>query len=167
MAAQSMLTAEPVDPLVAAEQAVRRYCKWHVAPVVEETLTAPPARGGAIYLPTLRLVELLGVTVSGTALTAEELADVEWDEHGVLRRPGGWPSRWRSVTVTIRHGHDDSSDVAQLIRDIAGRAAAAPVGVSAVVVGSRQTRYVAGAGALRLFPEEREQLAPFRIEGLA
>lgn len=164
MAVQSMLDqAQPVDPLVAAEQAVRRYCGWHVAPVVTETIVARPAVGGIIYLPTLKLVDVLGLKVSGVDLTEDELAAVEWSEDGMLRRPGGWPHRWRSVVATISHGHDDASDAAALIREIAARASIVGAGISGVVVGNRQTRFTAGAGHMFLDDQQRRALDPYRL----
>lgn len=163
MAVQSMLGTEPVDPLVAAEQAVRNYCGWHVAPVVTETVTARPAVAGVIYLPTLKLVDLLSVTVSGTALTADELAEVEWSEDGMLRRPGGWPKKWRSVVVTISHGYDDASDAAQLIRDVAERQQIITNGIIGVAVGNRQSRFAAEAGRLHLTPSQKDLLDKYRL----
>lgn len=164
MAVQSMLdSSQPVDPLAAAEQAVRRYCKWHVAPVVTETIVARPAVAGIVYLPTLKLVEVLGLKVSGVDLTPDELAAVEWSEDGMLRRPGGWPSRWGSVVATISHGYDDASDAAALIREIAARASIVGAGVSGVVVGNRQTRFTAGAGHMFLDDQQRRALDPYRL----
>ena len=50
-----------VEPGVAAmmagavSAAIRSYCGWHVAPIVEETMTLDYDGGGILTLPTLRL----------------------------------------------------------------------------------------------------------------
>lgn len=161
-----MLSSQNMDSAAAAESLVRRYCGWHIAPVVEETVTPRSAEGGVLYLPTMAVVELLGVTVDGEELTADELAGVWWDEVGTVERPGyGWPRRPRAVQVTIRHGYDfaDIGDVAELIRNTAERNDAITNGVQRVQVGNRSTSFAHEAGRMHLTPSQKDLLAPYRL----
>lgn len=159
----TMLSAANADAAHAAEDLVRRYCGWHIAPLIEETITPRSAEGGVLYLPTMRLVELLGVAIDGVPLPPEQVAEVQWDETGMLERPGGWPSRPRAVTVQVRHGFDfdEVGDVAALIRNTAERSAIVTHGLQRVQVGNRSTTFDSDSGRLHLTAAQREALAPY------
>lgn len=84
-----------------ATAAVRRYCRWHVTPVVSETVTVRAA-DAVVLLPTLRIETLTAVTLDGETLAADAY---EWTPNGVLcigRR--GYP-RSGEVAVTMTHGY--------------------------------------------------------------
>src|SRR5699024_4352297 len=87
-----------VKPLLdGATRAVRRYCHWHVAPVVSETIVLDGEGGSLLMLPTLRVQSIEAVRVNGTALDVD---DLEWSEKGMVRRRR-WPNRFRSIEVTF------------------------------------------------------------------
>lgn len=84
--------------LAAATEAVRGYCRWHIAPERTETLTLR-AEGGRVILPTLHATAVT-VEINGTTL---DPADYEL-EAGYLRL-----KHWvcaDPVTVTLTHGYD-------------------------------------------------------------
>lgn len=83
---------------------IQEECGWHVAPVVEHTLTLDGNGAPVLALPSLRVVEVLSVFVDGVDVTD----DVQWSEAGLLRRKSCrvFPKRYRSVVVTLRHGFD-------------------------------------------------------------
>jgi hypothetical protein len=98
--------------LAAATEAVRGYCRWHIAPERTETLTLR-AVDGRIVLPTL-YATAVSVEIDGTTL---EPADYEL-EPGYLRL-----TYWASadpVTVTLTHGYDMfPADVKRVILSMA------------------------------------------------
>ena len=94
-----------VDP--AALGFIRAYCGWHIAPVRTEVVAPRGATGHLFTLPTLKLVEVLSLTVDGepqdvappaTGLPALQsgLASVYW--------PGACSRRLGGVQLSIRHG---------------------------------------------------------------
>ncbi|RVW06229.1 hypothetical protein [Rhodococcus spongiicola] len=111
-----------------ANGAVRSFCGWHVAPVVDETVILDGDGGTILSLPTLRLVSLDEVRVQG-----EVVEDVEWSADGTLR--GEWPDRWRSIEVTMRHGFDTPADLLGVVLDAAARAVKSELGGQAEQIG--------------------------------
>lgn len=86
-----------VDPAVGAF--IRGYCGWHVAPVVQETVTFDAA--DVLLLRSLRVVSVDSVTVAGQLWEPDQF---EWStEAGLLGRFG---SLRRSVVVVFTHGFD-------------------------------------------------------------
>lgn len=162
-ALKSMLGPENEASLKSAESLVRRFCGWHIAPNLEQTIIPRPAEGGVLYLPTMAMTELVGITVDGHPLGADELADVWWDSSGMLERPGGWPRRPRAVVVTIRHGFDmdEVGDVAELIRNTSERNDVVKNGLQRVQVGNRASSFAHEAGRMHLTPSQKDLLAPY------
>lgn len=118
---------------VAAADAVRAYCGWHVAPVVEETLTLDGRGGGRLILPTLRVVDILTLTVDGMIVD-----EPEWSTAGVLW--GRFPDRPRSVTVTLQHGYETApTDLVALITAVTAAGSVAATPASAQVDDARIT----------------------------
>lgn len=159
---ESMLSGTTAPtPEEAAEKLVRDFCGWHVAPVVTETITLDGTGSRRLFLPSLKVLEVQSVEVDGIAVAADAYS---WSESGILYRGGGWPDGYRNVVATIVHGHD-AEDVRWIVDGIVARRAAAPAGrVTSVRVGQRGMGYEHGAGSVtRLFQDERDALAPYRI----
>jgi hypothetical protein len=81
---------------------IRSYCGWHIAPVVEETVTFYGNGTAGWILPTLRLVSVESLTVDGA----------EWDADWYTVRPSGviepryrFHYRESDVSVTFTHGY--------------------------------------------------------------
>lgn len=112
--------------LAGAHAAVRRYCRWHIAPVVDETMVLDYDGSGLIVFPTLRLVDVLSLTVHGEVLDVSEL---EFSHNGDVRvrshRAG-----FRAVTATIRHGFESAPDVAQVVQQVVANAITSPLGAT-------------------------------------
>src|SRR5690606_21826214 len=89
-----------VQPLIdGATAAIRRYCGWHVAPVVTEEVILDGPGGRLLSFPTLRLVSIGALSEDGEAAV---VADLEWSELGnVRKRCGRWTDCFRGVTATI------------------------------------------------------------------
>jgi len=116
-----------VQPLLdAATAAVRRYCRWHITPVVEETFIVD-ALGKTCSIPSLHIEELLEVQTGGQPV---DLDDLEWTDSGLLRmKRGCWSQAWRGTEITVRHGYQACPDVAQAIVRACSAAISAPAGI--------------------------------------
>lgn len=145
--------------LVAASASVRRYCGWHVSPVLDETLTVDGSGGRDLHLPTLCLLDVTAVTNDDAVA---DVAAIEWSRNGYLRSCSGWSQKLRGVTVSITHGFD-GPDVVALVCQLAARAMtlSAVASVSAEAGGGQSISY-RDPGILL---PERAELALYRLEG--
>ena len=75
--------SDPADVLAGVESAVRRYCGWHVGPVISDQQWIDSPGGYDLQLPTLALVEITGITDSAGADV--DLAHVSWSRTGTVR----------------------------------------------------------------------------------
>lgn len=140
-----------------ASGAVRLYCGWHVAPVLEETVSLDGDGGTVLILPTLRLVSLDEVRVQGVVA-----ADVQWSTHGVIE--GRWPKRRRSIEVDMRHGYDAPADLLGVVLDAAARAVNSELGGHAETIGPFS--FSASEGSTALFDHELRVLDRYRLPSL-
>ncbi len=149
-------------PEQAATQAIRDYCGWHVAPVITATLTLDGTGTDTVLLPSRRVVEIGAVKLDGTDLGAEEF---EWSSDGLLRRRHGcWPERYRSLEVTLEHGFEDMSALADVVASIVARVKIDPTGALANQrAGTQSVGFAAGASGGGLMQSEKERLAPYRL----
>lgn len=152
--------------LNAAHGAVRRFCGWHVAPIVTETLVLDGSGGTDVLLPSLRVVELLSVTND----TTDVLEQVDTSHAGILRlTTGRWTSRLGRVKVTLTHGYelDEVPEVAAIIAGVAKRGPnSGRVDASESVNGSSRGGF-SDRGAPISIPltlTEQEALSPYRLE---
>ncbi|WGH20043.1 head-to-tail adaptor [Gordonia phage Tarzan] len=118
------------DALAAALAEVRRYCRWHVAPVWQHHTVTVTGAGPALILPTLHLGTLEEIVENGTTL---DLTRIDHDA-GILEHRDGrpWSSRRGGITVTMTHGYtlDEVADLRGLVLDVAAGAHLAPAGLS-------------------------------------
>lgn len=156
------------DALKAASQHIRNYCGWHVYPVLTQTLTVRGSGARDLFLPTLRLLEVVECAENGVDLDPDDLTTGA-DFAGFVEHPTGyWTTSRRGVVITIRHGFDYVPELAQLCRDVAARNAETPGGqVIQKGMGDRQIGYAqvgGGGGGRPFFDSEIQQiLAPYRI----
>jgi len=152
--------------LNAAHGSVRRFCGWHVAPIVTETIALDGSGGSDILLPSLRVVSLGSVMNDGVDVTAQ----VDTSRAGLLRlQSGRWTDRLGRVSVTLTHGYDldEVPEVAAVIAGVAKRGPnAGRVEVSQSVNGSSRGGVVdRGAPiSIPLLLPEKEALDPYRLE---
>lgn len=154
------------DYLKAAEAAVRSYCGWHIAPVIEEDLILDGTGTGTVFVKSLHLVDVTAAENDGTVLDPLTL---EWSESGFVRIDGLWTDKLRAVTLTVEHGFEEVPDVAEIVRAVAARATASPTGVvreqaGAVSIGFSLTAPGVSGGVV-LMDHERRMLDKYRIGG--
>lgn len=122
--------ADPrVGPLLAgASEAIRRYCGWHVFPVVTDDVVLDGPGGSLLVLPTLHVTE---ITALSNGDTVEDVAELEWSARGMVRkRCGFWTDRFRGVAVTFTHGYEDVPDLKQIVQQVVANALASPMGAT-------------------------------------
>lgn len=114
----------PVSDLPAADlAAVRRYCGWHVCPVLEgDTVTLDGPGSALLVLPTLRMSELTTVVEDGVEL---DLSTLAWSRRGLVRKKSGalWSCEFGAITVTFTHGYteEEAADWARTVQQVADR----------------------------------------------
>lgn len=99
--------ADPT-PEDVARSVARRFCGWHVTPVLEDDEVMLDGPGSALLvLPTLRLVELTGVVEDG--VTLDVAADLFVSARGLVRKKSGacWSRNYGAIVVTMTHGYDE------------------------------------------------------------
>jgi len=166
----SLLSAPSASPaqddLAAAEAAVRKYCGWHIAPVITEELVLDGTGTSSLFIKSLRVVDITAAECDGVTL---DPATLEWSEAGFIRTVGRWPDKLRAVKLTVKHGFDEAPDVAATIRSIAARASASPGGIVREQIGARSISLSMVApgvsGGVVLMDHERRMLDKYRIAG--
>lgn len=155
------------DPLIqAASAAVRHHVGWHIAPVLEDTLTVHVPAGpiGTLPLPTGKLRRVDAVRVNGTQVTG-------WTPLGgsLLHVPltVAAPS---VIEVDAHHGYTLSEvpDLWAVVEQMAAIAASSPTGAvreqaGALAVTYAQTTSGVGGG-LAILERDAELLEPYRID---
>ena len=145
-----------------AVAAIRNYCGWRIAPLVNETFTVDGPGGTELMLPTLQLVSVESVTDDGRALT--DGVDFDWSEDGSLeRRYGCWSSRKRGVVAQVQHGYAYApADVVSVVLDAVSRAVAVPAGQQPEKMGPFE--FGGSAGGVDFFESEKKILDHYRLE---
>ena len=126
---------ETAEILARSLAEVRKFCGWHVSPVLTaDEITIDGPGGRLLWLPTLRVVDLTQVTEDGVTLDVDEL---EWSANGMVRKAlsaPAWTEKFRGITVTLTHGFD-SKDFEAAVFSVADRKSQTPVGGAVVSVG--------------------------------
>ena len=112
--------------LDAALAAARRYCGWHVTPVIsDDEITLDGPNSQILILPTLNMTELTEVDEDGEELN---LTDLNWSARGLIaKRSGyGWTPMFGAITVIFSHGYADAPDFESVILSAIERGAFSP-----------------------------------------
>jgi hypothetical protein len=150
------LAPSETDRIEQAEQAVRDYCGWHIAPSRTETVTFASPVGQRIMLPSLYVESVDSITVDGVALVA---ADYQVHRNGWIDRLP-YASWWSGdvVEVTFTHGHaTPPASVTAAVQALAQNAISG-AGLSRRTTGPFTEVYslpadlLAGLGAYRIVP---------------
>lgn len=126
---------ETLRALNAAQAAVRRYCGWHVSPILQTTLTLDGNGRRELWLPSLKIVSINSLTVFDSNLG--EIVDIDVNDPtqfamsseapGVIYRGPG-TGRWNwgvgNVTVDFTHGFSDAYDWQAAVLELVDRMAA-------------------------------------------
>lgn len=130
-------STDPQDVVDAANAAIRDYCGWHVAPVIEETVEVESDGSGVVFLPTLRIVDLVSVEVGGAARVVRRS---DWSRNGWLRVHAGVGA---PVVVTMRHGFEATASLKTAALGLAAMGTQAPDGrmIARQRLGDRDVTY--------------------------
>lgn len=170
MTVEPIVTASTqVNPqfwLSAAHAALRRFCGWHVAPVITETLTLDGSGGKTLLLPSKRIVSIESVISDGVDVTDR----VEVSKNaGMIEFGGHWSRKLGGIVIELTHGYevDEVLDVSALIVTLTKRARESGRTVASQAIGPANVRYITGTDGsvpgLPLFESEKETLEPYRL----
>ena len=162
----------------AASDAIRNYCGWHVYPEAACSLTERLLHGDGrtkrvgrdlmIQLPAKFVTAVSSVLIDGVAYT-----DIDFERSGILRVfdvPA--LSRKSLVVVDYKAGIPDAlmASVKELVAHRVAHALASPNGVMSEAAGGVSVTYnaawVNSARASALPDDDKEVLAPYRIQGV-
>lgn len=155
-----------VEPAVlAASQAIRNACGWHISPSLECTahLTAD---GKLCKLQANAVTAVESVSDDGTALDS---GDYEWRRDGLIRRTDSreWSSGWDAIEVSYTAGYDVSvvPDLAEAVRAIAEGVISVAAGVNSESADGVSISYSANASSIAaaLTEQQRAALAPYKL----
>lgn len=150
----------------AASAAVRRYCRWHVAPLIEDTILIDGNGGKVLQVPSMRVVDVLSVKIEGVEVPSSHYA---WSEAGLIElhgKLGQWkhfPRRYRSVEVTLQHGFDVAPDLSALASQIARFALASPMGRTREQAGQVAVSWGTAQG-MNFSESALEMMKPYRLQ---
>jgi len=105
---------------LAAEDQVRDYCGWHVAPPRTETLVLDGTGTAILLLPSVYVTAISSITEAGVAVGS---GSYTWSEGGLVEKIWGvWTWKRRAIQVTLTHGYPVCP--ASIRREVARLAAA-------------------------------------------
>lgn len=114
---------ETARALAAALARVRRFCGWHVTPVLESDVITLDGSGNSwLALPTLKVVALNTITEqdrTGLAVAVDPVnIQLSAESPGLIRKKLGraWTYGWSTIVVDFDHGY--TADEAPDFRDI-------------------------------------------------
>ena len=156
--------------LEAANAEVRRYCGWHIAPVVTEQLVLDGSGGNILLLPTQKLVSLNSVFIEDEEIPLDRFHYSP--DRGTLDYSGWFWPRFPvgSIRLNMTHGYDldDVPDVVAVISAVATRARTTPAGVVSQTVAGASVSYATdrtgAALTVGLLGSEAATLNPFRLQ---
>lgn len=148
-----------------ASAAVRRYCRWHVTPVILDSVRLDGRGGPDLALKTLRLVDVVRIAEEGRPLDA---AALEWSELGNIRHPRGcWTNRYRAIDVEFLHGFEDADDVKAVVLQVVANALSSPMGVTREQAGQMSISWATTApgvsGGISLLERDLALLTTYRL----
>ena len=160
------------EPMVqAAVAAVRRYCRWHIAPSKSETLRCN-VDGCTIRVSSLHVTDVASVA---SADSGSAVSGWRWSAEGSIS--GSFPQGFRTVDVELTHGHDvaDIGDVLAVVVSVCRRLAAGGLAAAAGAAGPVAEEHIGTysyrladtgggtLGAVDLTDTERDMLAQYRL----
>lgn len=154
-----------------ASSAIRNYCGWSISQEtdVEYEIEVGERHRRRIWLPTLRLTDVIDVIDDEETLTAD---DYRFTRNGSLIRRNGKCWTHRIVTVTPTHGYETVPDVVKgVCLAIGGRGYLNPTAAKATtdVAGpfTRTQSYTADVDTSMFAPAELKSLSKFRLQAIA
>lgn len=149
---------------------IRAYARWHICPIITETLTLDATGTRTINLPTLRLLGVERLEYAGQEI---DPAGFEFSDAGLIRvGKTALPSRLGGIKATIRHGYDPSEcmEIFQIAEALNRRmqTGIATQGVVQQTTGPFSMRFGTIAGGMPLsqallLEPEKQVLARYRL----
>lgn len=155
----------PADPrlptlIAGATDGIRLTCGWHITPIVEETLILDGTGGAVMQIPSGKVHDVLSVKALG------EPVEVDWSAAGMIEaRTGCFPAKFRSVEVTLRHGHPAAPAVAAVIIQAVLGASASPMGATREQAGQVAVSWARTGLALNV--DDTALVRPYMIQSWA
>ena len=149
--------------LDAALTAARRYCGWHVTPVLaDQTVTIDGTGDSMLVLPTLMLTELSSVAEDGIDIP---LVELNWSARGLIIKRSGhwWTSMFSAITVEFSHGYATAPDFESVVLGAIERGAFSPE-VTPRVIGPFQYSEPGNTAAELFSDSERAVLNRYALE---
>lgn len=151
--------------LLAASQAVRNYCGWHICPSIR--CKAYPVGGSKVTkLPAGYVSEIRKITEDGIELSGGQY---EWRRDGLLRRTQfrNWSCGWDAIEVEYTAGYsiEAAPDLAEAVRAIAEGVIAVSAGVTSESADGVSISYSANAAsvAAALTSSQKAALAAYKV----
>lgn len=132
--------ASPEYMLRVGGEVIRRYCGWHIFPVITETVSGIPVGSkGIIPMPTTHLTDVsaVSVTIGNGDTTVLQTSEYSWRQEGIVRIAYG--ATWHGdylpyapgalATITFTHGYTAVPDpVKQVAYELTATAIEQPAG---------------------------------------
>jgi hypothetical protein len=135
---------------------VRDFCRWHIAPAEDVTLTLDGSGTHLLTLPTLYLNVVTEVRVDDVVIDPSEY---RWSQRGQLSRTVGWPAGMANVEIDCVHGYAVTPDAPRAVTFVlAARMMANPEGLKAKTVGGVSRQFGDDLSELQM-----AQMAGFRL----
>ncbi len=159
------------EPMVdAAVVSVRRYCRWHIAPSVTETVRAN-VDGCTVRLPSLHVTDVASVSAVDVG---SAVSGWRWSAEGSIS--GSFPQGFRTLDVEFTHGYPvaEVADVLAVVVSICRRLAAGGLAASGGMAGPIAEEHIGTysyrladtggtLGSVDLTDTERDMLAQYRL----
>lgn len=152
--------------LDAALAAARRYCGWHVTPVLTNTAVTVDGPGQKyLVLPTMNLTALTGMVENGVAIN---VATLGWSVRGLVVKTDNtwWSEGFSNITATISHGYAAAADFESVVFSAVDRGGFSLGGGPRVIGPFQYSDPAGGAGAL-FTDSERAVLDLYKLEKIA
>lgn len=164
LAANSKGAVSPDDPRLefvaaGASTAIRNYCRWHVTPVIKETVTVD-VPGRIVKLPTMNLLDVEDVVLNGEPLGEDDYA---WSSVGLLMFEEAVTPRFRALVLTMTHGFHQAPDLIQLASKISLFSLASPLGVTREQAGQVSISWGTQRG-MAFSDQDETMLRPYRLQ---
>jgi len=150
-----------------ATRAIRRYCGWHIAGPLTESITLDGPGSSLLQLPTMNVTSIASITENGETVAVDSF---EWSALGELRKFGcWWTDRYRSITISLTHGFTDAPDVVQVILQASAAALSSPMGATREQAGQVSISWATTApgvsGGLSLLQRDLAVLDSYKLPG--
>lgn len=146
--------------LTLASERFRGQTRNPISKVEDDELVLDGVGARVLRLPVWPVLDVTSVTVAG-----ETVVDPEWSAAGLLRLPGRFPDRWRSVSVTYTHGFDPiPGDVQEAVLDQAAAISEANPGFSQITSGQEQVA-MASAATVGTTSQWARAVSRYRVGG--